>query len=82
MADKKQLQVAVGKRIKMLREERKISQQDIAAACNIEKSNFSRLEAGNTNPTLYTLQKIAENLDVDLCEVVNFSIPKKPKKRY
>ena len=32
-----------------------IAQQDLAAKCNIEKSNFSRLEAGGTNPTLYTL---------------------------
>jgi transcriptional regulator with XRE-family HTH domain len=82
MADKKQLQIAVGKRIKKLREDRNISQQDIAGACNIEKSNFSRLEAGNTNPTLFTLQKIAENLDVDLSEIVNFTLPSNSKKRY
>ncbi len=82
MADKKQLQIAVGKRIKKLREERNISQQDIAGACNIEKSNFSRLEAGNTNPTIYTLQKIAENLNVSLSEIVNFILPSNSKKRY
>lgn len=82
MADKKQLQIAVGKRIKMLREERMISQQDLAAACNIEKSNFSRLEAGNTNPTIYTLQKIAENLEIDICDIVKTLVSKKPKKRY
>lgn len=71
MSDKKQLQKAIGKRIKEIREKKKISQQDIAGLCNIEKSNFSRLEAGNTNPTIYTLNKIAEHLGVTLSELVN-----------
>lgn len=70
MDDKEKLQLAIGKRIKMLREERKMPQQDLAAKCNIEKSNLSRLEAGGTNPTLYTLKRIADNLEVCLEELV------------
>lgn len=69
MIDKEELQVAIGKRIKILREDKQIPQQDLAAKCNIEKSNLSRLEAGGTNPTIYTLYKIAENLDVTLSEL-------------
>lgn len=72
MSDKEQLQKEVGKRIRQLREERNISQQDLAGACNFEKSNFSRLEAGNTNPTLYTLKIIADNLGVSLAQIVDF----------
>lgn len=71
MKDKKQLQLLVGKRIKLLREQKIIPQQDLAAKCNIEKSNFSRLEAGGTNPTIYTLYKIAENLNVSVSELTN-----------
>jgi transcriptional regulator with XRE-family HTH domain len=71
MEDKELLQLAIGKRVKMLREERNIPQQDLAAKCNIEKSNFSRLEAGGTNPTLYTLKRIADNLGISLCDIVN-----------
>jgi transcriptional regulator with XRE-family HTH domain len=71
MTDKEQLQLAIGKRVKMLREERKIPQQDLAAKCNLEKSNLSRLEAGGTNPTIYTLKRIADNLEISLCEIVN-----------
>ncbi|MEZ4801501.1 MAG: helix-turn-helix transcriptional regulator [Gelidibacter sp.] len=77
MTDKKTLQSLVGKRIKKLREEQKIPQQDIAAACNIEKSNFSRIEAGNTNPTIYTLSKIADKLSVTLSELLKFEKEKK-----
>ncbi len=70
MSDKKKLQSAIGKRIKELRESKNIPQQDLAAACDFEKSNMARLEAGNTNPTLYTLKKIAENLKVNLEDLV------------
>ena len=71
MDDKDKLQLAIGKRVKKLREERKIPQQDLAAKCNIEKSNLSRLEAGGTNPTIYTLKRIADNLEVSLCDIVS-----------
>ena len=73
MDDKDQLQVAIGKRVKMLREKQGIAQQDLAAKCNIEKSNFSRLEAGNTNPTIYTLYKIAENIGVSISELTKIN---------
>jgi putative transcriptional regulator len=74
MKNKVQLQQAIGKRIKTLREERKIAQQDLAAKCNIEKSNLSRLESGGTNPTIYTLQKIAVNLNITLIDIVSFEV--------
>ena len=70
MSDKEELQKAIGQRIKQIRESKNIAQQDLAASCNFEKSNMARLEAGNTNPTLYTLKKIAENLKVTLEDLV------------
>lgn len=73
MTDKEKLQLTVGKRIKEIRESKNIAQQDLAGACNFEKSNMARLEAGKTNPTLYTLQKIAENLDVKLSFLVDIN---------
>ena len=74
MKDKKQLQLAIGKRVKILREEKGIPQQDLAAKCNLEKSNLSRLEAGGTNPTIYTLNVIADNLEVSLCDIVTLDL--------
>ena len=53
------IQIIVGKQIQKLRESRGLSQQDLAAKCNFEKSNMSRLEAGRVNPTLSTLEKVA-----------------------
>ena len=67
------LQINVGKQIQKLRESKGISQQDLAAKCNFEKSNMSRLEAGRVNPTLSTLEKVAIALEVSLAEIVTFS---------
>jgi transcriptional regulator with XRE-family HTH domain len=58
------LQINVGQQIQKLRESKGLSQQDLAAKCNFEKSNMSRLEAGRVNSTLSTLEKIAKALDV------------------
>ena len=43
------LHIKIGKKIKEIRELKDISQQDLAARCNFEKSNMSRLEAGKVN---------------------------------
>lgn len=67
------LQINVGKHIQKLRELKGISQQDLAAKCNFEKSNMSRLEAGKVNPTLSTLEKVANALDITLAELFIFS---------
>jgi transcriptional regulator with XRE-family HTH domain len=67
------LQINVGKQIQKLRESKGISQQDLAAKCNFEKSNMSRLEAGRVNPTLLTLGKVANALEVTLAELFTFS---------
>jgi len=72
MLSKKDLQIAIGKRIREIREKKNIPQQVIAAKCNIEKSNFSRIEAGKTNPTLFTLYKIAYNLNISISELIEF----------
>jgi transcriptional regulator with XRE-family HTH domain len=67
------LQIIVGKQIQKLRELKGISQQDLAAKCNFEKSNLSRLEAGRVNPTLSTLEKVANALDITLVELFTFN---------
>lgn len=66
------IQIKVGKQIQKLRELKGISQQDLAAKCNFEKSNMSRLEAGRVNPTLSTLEKVANALDVPFIELFSF----------
>ena len=59
----------IGQKIKLLRLERKISQQDLAAACNFEKSNLARIDSGRTNPTVGTLEKISQALNVPISKL-------------
>jgi transcriptional regulator with XRE-family HTH domain len=69
---KEQLQKIIGNRIKMLRESKGISQQVLAAMCNFEKGNLSRIEAGRTNPTLMTLYKISRALEIKVTDLIDF----------
>ena len=69
--NKKELQIRIGKRIKEMREMKNISQIDLASACNFEKSNMNRIESGNTCPSIYTLYKIAQNLEIKMTEITD-----------
>ena len=66
-----QLQQKIGQRIRILRESKGITQQDLAAACNFEKTNMSRIEAGRTNPTISTLYKISQALEITISELLD-----------
>ncbi|CAA0172974.1 helix-turn-helix domain-containing protein [Tenacibaculum maritimum] len=70
MTSKEQIQLDIGKRIRDLREKKGVSQKDLAYSCGFDKSNMARLEMGRTNPTIYTLKKIAENLEIKLTDLV------------
>jgi len=66
------LQQKVGKRIVEIRTQKNISQQELASKCNFEKSNMSRLEKGNANATLSTLEKVCDALQIEYIELFKF----------
>ena len=68
------LQQKIGNRIRELRESKGISQQNLAAICNFEKANLSRIEAGRTNPTISTLYKISQALEITISELVDVEL--------
>ncbi|WP_183774393.1 helix-turn-helix domain-containing protein, partial [Rhizobium sp. BK312] len=47
---------------------RGISQDNLALEANVERSYVGYLERGNKNPTVTTLEKIAEALSCDISE--------------
>ena len=65
----RELLIRVGKRIKTIRVEKKMSQQELATACDFEKASMSRIESGKANPTLLTLRKISSALDIHISEL-------------
>lgn len=72
--EKSEILKVVGKKIKELRESKGLSQVDLVGKIegNIDTTNISRIESGRTNPTLYTLHRIASALEVELTDLVNF----------
>jgi len=64
--EKTEFQLALGKQIAKLRKQRKLSQVDFAYMLDIEKQNLNRIEKGKTNPTAWTLNQIAQLLEVSI----------------
>lgn len=62
----------LGKRIKVLRKKRKITQETLAELVDKSKNHISKIELGRTNPPLSLLVDIADALEVDISELFNF----------
>lgn len=59
----------LGKRIKELREKKGISLKDFESMDNaFDRAHLSKMENGVRHPTIYTLQKIADVLGVDISD--------------
>lgn len=67
---KEQVLKQIGLHIRQLREENKLSIQDLADKLDIEYTNVVRIEKGRTNFTIGTLVKIANALNVSLCDLL------------
>ena len=64
----------LGVRIRQLREEKNISQQVLADICNVPKSTIERLERGEVNPTVKTLLKISNALNIEFIHLFSFKV--------
>ena len=58
----------ISERIKELRKVKQLSQQEIADKIGIDRAQYSRVETGKTEPTITSLQKIAQALEVDIAD--------------
>src|SRR5689334_19767135 len=66
---------AVAMRIRFLRMERGWSQEQLAAESGLSRDAISRIERGDRQPSLESLQRIADTLEVTLSSLVD---PGKP----
>ncbi|QXP69374.1 helix-turn-helix transcriptional regulator [Polaribacter sp. R2A056_3_33] len=71
---KDNLLITLGKRVQELREAQGLSQVDLAGKMlgKFDTTNISRIESGRTNPTIFTLFRIAEALEVPLHQILIF----------
>lgn len=63
--------IKLGKRIKFLREERNMTQMDVAVIVNIDPSAVRRYEKGRVEMGFTTLIKFAEALEVTINDLVS-----------
>ena len=64
--------INLGIHIRQLREKQNLSQQDLANDCNIPKSQIARIERAKINTTVRTLIKIANALEIEPKELLDF----------
>ncbi|WP_260209620.1 helix-turn-helix domain-containing protein [Apibacter adventoris] len=70
---KSELLKTVGKKIKEIRESKGLTQVDLVGKIEgeIDTTNISRIESGRTNPTIFTLYRIAVALEIPVKELLN-----------
>ena len=61
-----------GKRLKEIRSELGITQEELAFLCSMQSSHIGQLERGIKSPTLDTLYKIANGLKIAVADLVAF----------
>ena len=72
--DLKNFKLNLGKRIKYLRESKKMTQPELGALINKDYQSIGRIENGRVNPSAYLIFQIAKALDVSMGEVFDFAL--------
>ena len=61
----------IGENIRRIRLEKNMKQKELADACDFDRQNMNRIEAGKNNVTYKTLLTIAKALDVSVIDLLN-----------
>ena len=62
----------LAQRLKQLRSEKKITQEELAHLSDLTLSQIARIETVKINPTVSTMFRIAKALDVKITELFDF----------
>lgn len=62
----------LGKRIKEVRRQRNLTQEQLSEMINIETTTLSGIESGRHYPSLPTLEKISKTLNVEISSLFKF----------
>jgi transcriptional regulator with XRE-family HTH domain len=69
----------LAKRLKEIRAEKGISQEELAYRSELTLSQIARIETTKTNPTISTLFKIIRTLEISPSDLFNFELSKNIK---
>lgn len=70
--DVKERLLQLGLRVKELREEKGMSQTDLAYKIGKDQPSINRLEKGKVNPSIIYLLQISEGLEISIEKLVKF----------
>jgi Predicted transcriptional regulators len=70
--DLENFKINLGKRIKALREERNLTQPELAALIDKDYQALGRIENGRVNPSSFIVYEIAKALKVTMNEIFDF----------
>ncbi|MGJ7574880.1 helix-turn-helix domain-containing protein [Variovorax sp. RB2P76] len=65
----KSLSIRFGERLRKLRKERELSQEEFAAACGFDRTYVSGMERGVRNPSLAAIETLAGALGLPVGEL-------------
>lgn len=68
-----QTQKLVGRRIRSLRQAKRLTQQQLGERAHLNYKYLGALERGEENPSLLVLERIATALDVELLDLFRFA---------
>jgi transcriptional regulator with XRE-family HTH domain len=70
MLDRKQLYIAIGARIKRIREAADMTQEELAHILDLKRTSITNIERGNQRPTLDALYRFCERFALELSDVL------------
>lgn len=63
---------ALGKRLRTLREAKKLSTYELSYTSNVSRSQINAIERGQINTTISTVKALADALEIPLAELLDF----------
>ena len=66
------LMLAFGDKVRKTRSKAGISQYELAALCNVEQSQITRIENGKINTTLSTIFALSNAFEMRMSELMDF----------
>jgi len=72
MDSKNKILIQFGETVRKLRKEKGYSQEQLAHSANLHRTYIGMIERSEKNITLLNIEKIANALDIELTDLLNF----------
>jgi transcriptional regulator with XRE-family HTH domain len=74
MKEKSEILVKFGNRVRQLRLQKGLSQEELAHLANFHRTYIGMIERAEKNITLINIEKIAVSLEVNINELLNYDV--------